>query len=93
MYSKGTCDHCQTCSAGQCPCVEQKPCFPGVECRNILYDNGTSTFQCGQCPVGFTGDGYNCTDINEVIIILVTFIQRNSFNFNVMPKYFILLNP
>ncbi|EDV28773.1 uncharacterized protein TRIADDRAFT_20056 [Trichoplax adhaerens] len=81
MYSKGVCDHCQTCSPGQCPCVVDKPCFPEVECRNILYDNGTSTFACGKCPVGFTGDGINCTDINECAAGTFCYDQANCINF------------
>uniref|UniRef100_A0A8C2TKG2 Cartilage oligomeric matrix protein n=1 Tax=Coturnix japonica TaxID=93934 RepID=A0A8C2TKG2_COTJA len=36
------------------------PCFPGVPCTE------TSTgFRCGPCPPGYSGNGSQCTDINE----------------------------
>ena len=38
-----------------------KPCFPGVPCTDT--QSGPS---CGECPLGFTGDGFGCEDINEV---------------------------
>ncbi|CAH1239237.1 VWDE [Branchiostoma lanceolatum] len=37
------------------------PCFPGVSCVNL--QNGG--YQCGRCPPGFIGNGYECEDINE----------------------------
>ncbi|XP_051495376.1 cartilage oligomeric matrix protein [Apus apus] len=36
------------------------PCFPGVTCTAT----GTS-FRCGPCPPGYSGNGTHCTDINE----------------------------
>ncbi|XP_074834409.1 cartilage oligomeric matrix protein [Carettochelys insculpta] len=36
------------------------PCFPGVTCTET-----SSGFHCGPCPLGFTGNGTHCTDINE----------------------------
>ena len=41
------------------------PCFAGVSCRDTA-----SGFQCGPCPAGYTGDGVNCRDINEVCVSL-----------------------
>ncbi|XP_019622003.1 PREDICTED: neurogenic locus notch homolog protein 2-like [Branchiostoma belcheri] len=38
-----------------------EPCFPGVSCVN-LQDGG---YQCGRCPPGFIGNGFECEDINE----------------------------
>lgn len=37
------------------------PCFPGVACT----ETGTG-FRCGPCPPGYSGNGSQCTDINEV---------------------------
>ncbi|KAM3855759.1 cartilage oligomeric matrix protein [Vipera latastei] len=36
------------------------PCFPGVTCTTTL-----TSFRCGSCPLGYTGNGTHCTDINE----------------------------
>ncbi|KAL7992964.1 hypothetical protein Chor_017220 [Crotalus horridus] len=36
------------------------PCFPGVTCTTTL-----TSFHCGSCPLGYTGNGTHCTDINE----------------------------
>jgi cubilin len=33
---------------------------PPVQCINL-----PGTFQCGQCPSGFVGNGFSCADINE----------------------------
>ncbi|KAJ0177495.1 hypothetical protein K1T71_007504 [Dendrolimus kikuchii] len=33
---------------------------PRVECINL-----PGSFRCGQCPIGYTGDGYVCHDIDE----------------------------
>ncbi|XP_019622001.1 PREDICTED: von Willebrand factor D and EGF domain-containing protein-like isoform X2 [Branchiostoma belcheri] len=42
-----------------------EPCFPGVSCVN-LQDGG---YQCGRCPPGFLGNGFECEDINECDLI------------------------
>ena len=38
------------------------PCADGVFCVN----QGSGSYVCGECPNGFSGDGLNCADINEV---------------------------
>ncbi|XP_053316345.1 mucin-4 [Spea bombifrons] len=43
------------CKTAPDPCLQG--CFPGVAC-----DNKTG---CGACPVGLTGNGVHCTDIDE----------------------------
>ncbi|XP_006823110.2 uncharacterized protein LOC100367144 [Saccoglossus kowalevskii] len=44
------------------PCwADVNPCFGDVQCVNT----GGSTFACGECPEGFTGDGLTCIDIDE----------------------------
>ena len=44
------------------------PCFPFVKCISISTAPG---FQCGSCPPGLSGNGINCTDIDEVSRILI----------------------
>ncbi len=44
---------------------DSKPCFPFVECFNVKI---APFYQCGACPPGLTGNGINCTDIDEVLL-------------------------
>ncbi|KAG6453574.1 hypothetical protein O3G_MSEX008219 [Manduca sexta] len=37
---------------------------PKVTCINL-----PGSFRCGQCPPGYEGDGYSCSDINECVTI------------------------
>ncbi|XP_020636619.3 cartilage oligomeric matrix protein isoform X1 [Pogona vitticeps] len=41
-------------------CYPTNPCFPGVTCTDT-----PTGFRCGACPLGYTGNGTHCTDINE----------------------------
>ena len=50
----GACDH------------RPSPCFRDVVCHNMGF--GGQEYKCEDCPQGFTGDGQNCTDIDEVKI-------------------------
>ncbi|KAK2845054.1 hypothetical protein Q5P01_011713 [Channa striata] len=44
-----------TCREDVDECTSQ-PCFPGVGCSNTL-----GSFICGVCPMGYSGDGKDCT--------------------------------
>ncbi|KAK3106526.1 hypothetical protein FSP39_021900 [Pinctada imbricata] len=51
------------CTVDRDECTEAgSPCSrdPAVMCVNV-----PGTFYCGQCPAGFTGNGFSCLDINE----------------------------
>uniref|UniRef100_A0A673K2L0 Thrombospondin-1-like n=1 Tax=Sinocyclocheilus rhinocerous TaxID=307959 RepID=A0A673K2L0_9TELE len=57
--SKGT----RLCNAQSCPvdgCLSN-PCFAGTKCTS--FPDGS--WKCGECPVGYTGDGVHCQDIDE----------------------------
>ena len=49
-----------------------KPCFPGVPCFND--PSSLAGFECGSCPLGMEGNGVNCTDIDEVMVLIVTVV-------------------
>ncbi|XP_072545873.1 thrombospondin-1-like isoform X2 [Salminus brasiliensis] len=57
--AKGT----RLCNSQDCPidgCLSN-PCFAGTKCTS--FPDGS--WKCGQCPVGYTGDGMHCEDIDE----------------------------
>ncbi|CAH1238208.1 THBS3 [Branchiostoma lanceolatum] len=60
-WSRGDCRGCVGCNPGECPCLDSAPCFEGVTCQNI----DSSTYRCGPCPAGLSGDGVTCVDIDE----------------------------
>ncbi|XP_078352119.1 mucin-like protein [Oculina patagonica] len=41
------------------------PCFRGVNCTDQPAPADTTGFTCGPCPSGYSGDGIQCSDINE----------------------------
>uniref|UniRef100_A0A8C2TJQ7 Cartilage oligomeric matrix protein n=1 Tax=Coturnix japonica TaxID=93934 RepID=A0A8C2TJQ7_COTJA len=60
-FLKNTVMECDACALPRLqPLCVPNPCFPGVPCTE------TSTgFRCGPCPPGYSGNGSQCTDINE----------------------------
>ncbi|XP_068760013.1 mucin-like protein [Montipora capricornis] len=54
------------CEADLDACKENfQPCYPGVQCIDLKPPANESGFDCGPCPDGLTGDGVECTDIDE----------------------------
>ncbi|XP_068712588.1 uncharacterized protein [Montipora foliosa] len=54
------------CEADLDACEENfQPCYPGVQCIDLKPPANESGFDCGPCPDGLTGDGVECTDIDE----------------------------
>ncbi|XP_056092704.1 thrombospondin-1-like [Rhinichthys klamathensis goyatoka] len=57
--SKGS----RLCNSQSCPvdgCLSN-PCFASAKCTS--FPDGS--WKCGECPVGYTGDGVHCQDIDE----------------------------
>lgn len=57
------------------------PCYDNVTC--YLDINSVDGFACGECPLGTTGDGQSCIDLDEVLLfyfkckIILTFWQQD----------------
>ncbi|XP_039894838.1 thrombospondin-2-like isoform X3 [Simochromis diagramma] len=52
------------CNKQPCPldmCLLSNPCFPGVKCTT----HRDGSWECGRCPLGFSGNGTHCEDENE----------------------------
>lgn len=41
-------------------------CAPGVCFREGMCIDTADGVECGPCPDGYTGDGFNCDDVDEV---------------------------
>lgn len=41
-------------------------CTPGVCFRDGMCIETVDGVECGPCPDGYTGDGFNCDDVDEV---------------------------
>jgi cubilin len=54
---------CSTAPAVQCyNTIGGSYCAAGVNCTGL---GGSGTGACSACPIGYTGDGKVCTDVNE----------------------------
>ncbi|XP_068728477.1 mucin-like protein isoform X2 [Montipora capricornis] len=54
------------CEADLDACDENfQPCFPGVSCIDSPPPANASGYTCGPCPRGYSGDGVECSDIDE----------------------------
>ena len=45
------------------PCYDNVTCYPDI--------NSVDGFFCGECPLGMTGDGQGCFDLDEVLLFLL----------------------
>lgn len=53
----------QSCTVDIDECTEMRP-----HCSNdpkVMCVNTPGSFVCGQCPSGYTGNGFSCVDIDE----------------------------
>lgn len=59
------------CVAGLDGTVKQR-CAPGVCFRPDMCIETEAGVECGPCPDGYTGDGYSCDDVDEVMLYKIT---------------------
>jgi len=50
--------------------VVKPKCTPGVCFRDEMCIETDDGVECGPCPVGYTGDGYSCDDVDEVCLFI-----------------------
>ncbi|KAA8584439.1 hypothetical protein FQN60_008224 [Etheostoma spectabile] len=63
-FLRNTISECQACGLGGTEVVKPK-CAPGVCFREDMCIETAEGVECGPCPDGYTGDGFNCDDVNE----------------------------
>lgn len=49
--------------------TEKPKCAPGACFRDDMCIETTDGIECGPCPDGYTGDGFNCDDVDEVRLL------------------------
>ena len=61
----GDAEAIEVCNPQECPdACRSNPCFPNVECTtdpDVMH-----VAICGSCPLGYEGNGFTCSDIDEV---------------------------
>ncbi|KAL4004758.1 trichohyalin [Sarotherodon galilaeus] len=63
-FLRNTISECQACGLGGTEVVKQR-CAPGVCFRDDMCTETAEGVECGPCPDGYTGDGFNCDDVDE----------------------------
>ncbi|KAM7368829.1 hypothetical protein PAMP_013136 [Pampus punctatissimus] len=63
-FLRNTISECQACGLGGTEVVKPK-CAPGVCFRDGKCTETADGVECGPCPDGYTGDGFNCDDVDE----------------------------
>ncbi|XP_022800806.1 uncharacterized protein LOC111338572 [Stylophora pistillata] len=54
------------CDADLDACEENfQPCYPGVTCNDLPAPANKTGFKCDPCPNGYSGDGIECSDVDE----------------------------
>lgn len=54
-------------------------CTPGVCFRDDMCVETATGVECASCPDGYTGDGFNCDDVDEVTLNKKLFPCENYF--------------
>ncbi|KAG7241176.1 hypothetical protein INR49_025919 [Caranx melampygus] len=63
-FLRNTISECQACGLGGTEVVKPR-CAPGVCFRDDMCIETADGVECGPCPDGYTGDGFNCDDVDE----------------------------
>ncbi|RVE65980.1 hypothetical protein OJAV_G00121930 [Oryzias javanicus] len=63
-FLRNTISECQACDLGGSEVVKPK-CTPGVCFRDDMCIETANGVECAACPDGYTGDGFNCDDVDE----------------------------
>uniref|UniRef100_A0A3B3TQM8 Thrombospondin 4b n=1 Tax=Poecilia latipinna TaxID=48699 RepID=A0A3B3TQM8_9TELE len=63
-FLRNTISECQACGLGGTEVVKPR-CAPGVCFRDDMCIETANGVECAPCPDGYTGDGFNCDDVDE----------------------------
>ncbi|XP_019856518.1 PREDICTED: cartilage oligomeric matrix protein-like isoform X2 [Amphimedon queenslandica] len=81
----GSSNETKSCNTQECPNpCKPNPCFRGSHCT-ILSD---TEFQCAACPIGYSGDGVTCTQVNECQVASPCSSDPEVFCFDLDPGYY-----
>lgn len=63
-------------------------CVPGICFREDMCIETAEGVECGPCPDGYTGDGFNCDDVDEVRTVFRRHPSKNKSIFHAdIPDY------